>query len=57
MRGDSPANCSSIPFEKGQPPVLQSRFQSDGKKIPYDVMLVAKDGSATVYQKYEGNNL
>ena len=28
-----------------------------GKKNPYDVMLVAKDGSASVYQKYEGNNL
>ncbi|HWP12492.1 MAG TPA: DUF411 domain-containing protein [Ramlibacter sp.] len=28
-----------------------------GKKNPYNVMLVAKDGSATVYQKYEGNNL
>lgn len=26
-----------------------------GKKNPYSVMLVAKDGSATVYQKYEGN--
>jgi hypothetical protein len=29
----------------------------NGKKNPYSVMLVAKDGSATVYQKYEGNNL
>ncbi|MCM2250724.1 MAG: DUF411 domain-containing protein [Ramlibacter sp.] len=29
----------------------------NGKKNPYNVMLVAKDGSATVYQKYEGNNL
>ena len=28
-----------------------------GKKNPYNVMLVAKDGSASVYQKYEGNNL
>ena len=28
-----------------------------GKKNPYSVMLVARDGSATVYQKYEGNNL
>ena len=28
-----------------------------GKKNPYSVMLVAKDGRATVYQKYEGNNL
>jgi len=29
----------------------------NGKKNPYNVMLVAKDGSATVYQKYQGNNL
>jgi hypothetical protein len=29
----------------------------NGKKNPYSVMLVAKDGSAKVYQKYEGNNL
>jgi hypothetical protein len=29
----------------------------NGKKNPYNVMLVAKDGSATVYQKYEGNKL
>jgi hypothetical protein len=29
----------------------------NGKKNPYNVMLIAKDGSATVYQKYEGNNL
>jgi hypothetical protein len=29
----------------------------NGKKNPYSVMLVAKDGSATVYQKYEGNSL
>jgi hypothetical protein len=28
-----------------------------GKKNPYSVMLVANDGRATVYQKYEGNNL
>jgi hypothetical protein len=28
----------------------------NGKKNPYSVMLVAKDGSASVYQKYEGNN-
>ncbi len=28
-----------------------------GKKNPYSVMLVARDGTATVYQKYEGNNL
>jgi hypothetical protein len=28
-----------------------------GKKNPYNVMLVARNGSATVYQKYEGNNL
>lgn len=28
-----------------------------GKKNPYSVMLVAKDGSASVYQTYEGNNL
>ena len=28
-----------------------------GKKNPYNVMLVAKDGSATIYQKYQGNNL
>ena len=27
----------------------------NGKKSPYDVMLVARDGSATVYQKYLGN--
>ncbi len=26
-----------------------------GKKLPYDVMLVARDGSASVYQRYEGN--
>jgi hypothetical protein len=26
-----------------------------GKKIPYSVMLVARNGSATVYQQYEGN--
>jgi hypothetical protein len=29
----------------------------NGKKNPYSVMLIAKNGSATVYQKYEGNNL
>lgn len=29
----------------------------NGKKNPYSVMLIAKDGSAKVYQKYEGNNL
>ena len=29
----------------------------DGKRTPYNVMLVAKDGSATVYQKYQGNQL
>ena len=29
----------------------------NGKKNPYDVMLIAKNGTATVYQKYEGNNL
>jgi hypothetical protein len=29
----------------------------NGKKNPYNVMLIAKNGSATVYQKYEGNNL
>jgi hypothetical protein len=29
----------------------------NGKKNPYNVMLVARDGSATVYQKYQGNNL
>jgi hypothetical protein len=29
----------------------------NGKKNPYNVMLIAKDGSASVYQKYEGNNL
>ncbi len=28
-----------------------------GKKDPYKVMLVAKDGSATVYQKYDGNQV
>lgn len=27
----------------------------NGKKNPYNVMLIAKNGSATVYQKYEGN--
>ncbi|HWI84122.1 DUF411 domain-containing protein [Ramlibacter sp.] len=29
----------------------------NGKKNPYNVMLIARNGSATVYQKYEGNNL
>lgn len=29
----------------------------NGKKNPYNVMLIAKDGSATVYQKYQGNGL
>jgi hypothetical protein len=29
----------------------------NGKKNPYSVMLIAKDGSASVYQKYQGNNL
>jgi hypothetical protein len=29
----------------------------NGKKNPYNVMLIAKNGSATVYQKYEGNSL
>jgi hypothetical protein len=29
----------------------------NGKKNPYNVMLIAKDGSASIYQKYEGNNL
>jgi hypothetical protein len=29
----------------------------EGKKNPYSVMLLAKDGNATVYQKYEGNSL
>jgi hypothetical protein len=29
----------------------------NGKKNPYHVMLVTKDGSAKIYQKYEGNNL
>lgn len=28
----------------------------NGKKNPYSVMLVGKDGTASVYQKYEGNN-
>ena len=28
----------------------------NGKKNPYNVMLVARNGSASVYQKYEGNN-
>lgn len=28
-----------------------------GKKDAYNVMLIAKDGGATVYQKYEGNQL
>ena len=27
----------------------------NGKKNPYSVMLIARNGSATVYQKYEGN--
>lgn len=29
----------------------------NGKKNPYDVMLLAKNGTATVYQHYQGNNL
>jgi hypothetical protein len=29
----------------------------NGKKNPYSVMLIAKSGNHTVYQKYEGNNL
>jgi len=29
----------------------------NGKKNPYNVMLIAKNGKHTVYQKYEGNNL
>jgi hypothetical protein len=29
----------------------------NGKKNPYSVMLLARDGSASVYQKYEGNSL
>lgn len=29
----------------------------NGKKNPYNVMLIARDGSATVYQKYAGNGL
>lgn len=29
----------------------------NGKKNPYSVMLIAKDGNARTYQKYEGNNL
>ena len=29
----------------------------NGKKNPYSVMLIAKNGSATVYQKYEGNKV
>lgn len=28
-----------------------------GKKNPYSVMLIARDGRASVYQKYEGNQL
>ena len=28
-----------------------------GKRNPCNVMLVAKDGSASVYQKHEGSNL
>lgn len=28
-----------------------------GKKSPYEVMLIGKNGSATVYHKYEGNRL
>ena len=29
----------------------------NGKKNPYNVMLIAKNGKHTVYQKYEGNKL
>ena len=29
----------------------------NGKKNPYNVMLISKNGKHTVYQKYEGNNL
>ena len=29
----------------------------NGKKNPYNVMLIAKNGKHSVYQKYEGNNL
>lgn len=29
----------------------------NGKKVSYNVMLLARDGSASVYQKYEGNHL
>lgn len=29
----------------------------NGKKNPYNVMLIARNGTATVYQKYEGNKL
>ncbi len=29
----------------------------NGKKNPYNVMLIAKNGKHTVYQKHEGNNL
>jgi hypothetical protein len=28
----------------------------NGKKNPYNVMLLTRDGSAKIYQKYEGNN-
>ncbi len=28
-----------------------------GKKDPYSVMLIAKGGNASVYQKYEGNQV
>lgn len=27
----------------------------EGRKDPYSVMLLARDGSATIYQRYEGN--
>jgi hypothetical protein len=29
----------------------------NGKKNPFDVMLIAKNGKHSVYQKYQGNNL
>jgi len=29
----------------------------NGKKNPYSIMLIAKNGNHAVYQKYEGNNL
>jgi hypothetical protein len=39
----------------GSPGMDTASYQ--GKKNPYSVMLVARDGSAKTYQKYEGNSL